>query len=100
LYYEASSFVGSAEFAGKVAWSARRSLLPAKGTFVVDVNSTLMMTDPVGYLDMGQAVLQVETSSAQILLLISASNKNHSLVNQADFTQKIESFLPVGPRRP
>ena len=47
------------------------------------------MTDPVGYLDMGQAVLQVETSSAQILLLISASNKNHSLVNQADFTQKI-----------
>ena len=58
-----------AEFAGKVAWSVRCSLLPTIGTFVVDIDSTLMM-DPVGDLDLGQAVFQVETSSAQILFLI------------------------------
>ena len=48
------------------------------GTFVVDVDSTLM-TDPVGDLDLGQAVFQVETSSAQVQFLITASNKNESL---------------------
>ena len=64
-----------AEFAGKVAWSVWRSLLPGMGTFVVDVASTLM-TDPVGDLDLGQAVFQVETSSAQVLFLITASNKS------------------------
>ena len=67
-----------AEFAGKVAWSVWR-LLPAIETFVVDVDSTLM-TDPVGDLDLGHAVFQVETSSAQILFLITASNKNESLL--------------------
>ena len=75
-----------AELAGKVAWSAWRSLLLAIRTSVVDVDSRLM-TEAVGLATLILARPFIESSSALVLLSlfffskpIFASDKNISLL--------------------
>ena len=61
--------MGLAELAGKVAWSAWRSLLLAIWTSVVDVDSTLM-TEAVGLATLILARPFIEISSALVLLFL------------------------------
>ena len=58
-----------AELAGKVAWSAWRSLLLAIQMSVVDVDSTLMM-EAVGLATLILARPFIEISSALVLLFL------------------------------
>ena len=99
--------MGLAELAGKVAWSAWRSLLLAFRTFVIDVDSTLT-TEAVGLATLILARPFIEISSALVLLflflkkpmLASDKNKNISLlVDQDVFIINSGVFLPLGPRR-
>ena len=61
--------MGLAKMAGKVAWSAWRSLWLAIRTSVVDVDSTLM-TEAVGLATLILARPFIEISSALVLLFL------------------------------